>query len=229
MCVVIRAGKGGPIHTFGICHLALFFLVYLCSFVFLVSRNLRGKVSHVRRVSSRSFLWQTLLLNSDSKADTRGLLVVSDHSANWVISSHKSSFFRAAGEAGTITASEEEKLRNDCRTALSCPPGKPNTTHYKIGRNRTNCPLRDLPKQMWGFIRGKHAAFKLRRFNPRPREQHRVLSARMIPLLRFRLPPGEKCPNLGEYTIKCQLHFILNVRGEARGGEGRGVPPWQQG
>jgi hypothetical protein len=23
---------------------------------------------------------------------------------------------------------------------------------------------------------------------------------------------GEKCPNLGEYTIKWQLHFILNVR-----------------
>ena len=57
-------------------------------------------------------------------------------------------FSAGAGEAGTITASEEEKLRNDCRTALSCPPGKPNTTHYKIGRNRTNCPLRDLPKQM---------------------------------------------------------------------------------
>ena len=161
MCVVIRAGKGGPIHTFGICHPALFFLVYLCSFVFLVSRNLRGNVSHVKRVSSRPFLWQTLLLNSDSKADTRGLLVVSDHSANWVISSHKSSFFRAAGEAGTITASEEEKLRNDCRTALSCPAGKPNTTHYKIGRNRTNCPLRDLPKQMWGFIRQNmpHSSF----------------------------------------------------------------------
>ena len=67
----------------------------------------------------------------------------------------------------------------------------------------------------------KHAAFKLRRFNPRPREQHRVLSARMIPPpLRSRLPPSEKCPNLGEYTIKCQLHFILNVRGE-RHGEGK--------
>ena len=161
MCVVIWAGKGGTIHTFGICPPDLFFPACLSSFVFLLSRNLRGKDSGVIRVSSRPFVWQKLLLNSDGKADTRGLLVVSDHSANWVILSHKSSFFRAAVEAGTITASEEEKLRNDCRTALSCPPGKPNTTHYKIGRNRTNCPLRDLPKQMWGFIRQNmpHSSF----------------------------------------------------------------------
>jgi hypothetical protein len=61
---------------------------------------------------------------------------------------HKSKLFTFIGKTGTILASEEEKLRNDCRTAVSCRPGKPNTTQYKIGRNRTNCPLRDLPKQM---------------------------------------------------------------------------------
>lgn len=145
MCVVIRAGKGATIHTFW--HLPPSSLLSCESlqFCLLFLHKLRG---HASRVSHLDLLCDRHCSLNLSKADH----IVSDHSANWVISSHKSSFFRAAGEAGTITASEEEKLRNDCRTALSCAPGKPNTTHYKIGRNRTNCPLRDLPKQMWGFI-----------------------------------------------------------------------------
>ena len=145
-CSCVLSSEQGRVQQFtrfGICHPALFFAI-LSPFFYTNSEDMphASDVCHLDLLCDRHC---SLIL---SKADH----IVSDHSANWVISSHKSSFFRAAGEAGTITASEEEKLRNDCRTALSCAPGKPNTTHYKIGRNRTNCPLRDLPKQMWGFI-----------------------------------------------------------------------------
>ena len=103
------------------------------------------------------------------------------------------------------------------------PSGQTKHNSLQNREKQNKLPVEGFTQTNVRIYSTKHAAFKLRRFNPRPRQPswQRVLSARMIPLQRFRLPPpSEKCPNLGEYTIKCQLHFILNVRGE-RHGEGK--------
>ena len=54
-------------------------------------------------------------------------------------------------EPRTITASEEEKLRNDCRTGASCRPANQTQLTTKYGGTEQTA-ARDLAKQMRGFI-----------------------------------------------------------------------------
>ena len=67
MCFVTRAGKGGPIRTFCICH----FHFLACSCIFFLSSfsTLTGKHTNVRCLSSRPFPREGVLLSRDSKAD----------------------------------------------------------------------------------------------------------------------------------------------------------------
>ena len=90
-------------------------------------------------------------------ADKRGRAALY-HSANWDISLHKSMFFPAAAEVGTITASREEKLRNDCRTAVSYPARQTKHNSLQNREKQNKLPVERFTQTNVGIYSSKRPA-----------------------------------------------------------------------
>ena len=98
------------------------------------------------------------------------LVAPADHSANSDISTVNQPFSGQL-EPRTITASEEEKLRNDCRTGVSCPPANQTQLTTKYGETEQTAGER-FSQTNARIYWTKQADSTLPRYNPRQGAGH---------------------------------------------------------